>query len=129
MKNKNLKSYVERNGWHFNEKLYEFASSMMLSEDECGNIVHEEIYSKKDVDDMLSYFGVDVVNKGLYDYVYVAQRCKVRHLLGSIEDSKHLSLMIKEVCDSIDNYDGDIMKSWIATMRNGGYEIPWSELI
>lgn len=124
-----MQEYVRRNGWHFNEKLYAFAASMMLAEDECGNVVHEEAYTKRDVDDMLAYFDIEIDKRGCYDYVYVAQRCKVRNLTGSIPDSEHLALFVKEECDSFELYEGDIMKSWLATMRNGGYEIPWKDML
>lgn len=120
-----MKNYVKKNGWHFNYALYRFASENMITEDEDDNIVVLEPYEKDEVDDILIRNGVHVYNKGVYDYVYVANRCRVMMLDSSISDELHLAMYVKDVCDAVDIKEGDIMKSWLGIADNGGYEIPW----
>ena len=122
--------YLVANGWHFNEKVLEFATSLMFKRNPATK--EKELikpYTKDEVDEMLKKYGVKLENNQLCDYVYVANVAKADLLGSSIEDEKHLALYIKDEIDDIDRNSGVIMKMWYAMVYGNGKSIPWDELV
>lgn len=122
--------YVIRNGYHFDKKLYEYAASLMRKMNR--QTQKEEkvpIYNKEEIDAILKRYGIEVENKGNYDYVYVAQMCRADYLGGSIADDHRLALYVKETCDDVDAPDGLILRQWIMKMATLGESIDWYQFI
>lgn len=117
-------NYLRYYGPHFNEKLCEFAISMM---EKGGKKITP--YTKQQVDAILAAYGIKLKGGMLYDYVYVANMCKADFLGSSIVDEAHLAKYIKDVIEDEDAYDGIVFNRWYADMCRKGVIIDWKEMI
>lgn len=117
--------YIKLYGPHFTKALCEFACKLM--EKENGPITP---YTKKEVEDKLTKYGIQLKYNKLSDAVYVANMCKADFLGSSIpNDDQHLCLYIKDVIDDPDGYDGQIFYRWLADMEGMGISIDWEEFV
>lgn len=116
IKPENFLNYLRYYGEHFNKKLCEFACSQMDG----------TLYTKDKVDALLKAHGVDLGNTKMYDYVYLANWCKVTLLGSSILDEKRLTLFIKDI---LDKEGGLIFNRWYADMAKRGIPIEWEDMI
>lgn len=124
------KIYIMQNGNHFNKELYEYAASLMFKiNKQTGKKEKIPAYTKEDVDTILKRHNIEIENKGLYDYVYVAQSIRADYLGGSITDEIKMAIHIKEVCDDPDKPDSYTFKSWCLRMDMLGEPIDWEEYI
>lgn len=106
---------VVRQQLHFDEKsLAEAVKAMYRKESATGRAKQIIPLSKTEVDRLLERTGVEVVNKGNLDYVYVANMAKADFWRSSIEDEHHLALYIKDVMDDVDAPEGSVFLKWIA---------------
>lgn len=122
--------YIIRTGYHFDKALYMYAASLMRKMNK--QTQREEkvpIFTKEEVDAILKRYGVEVENKGNYDYVYVAQMCRADYLGGSVPDEQRLALYVREKCDDIDAPDGLILREWIMKMATMGESIDWHQFV
>lgn len=123
-----MRRYLQYNGWQFNKKAYEFACSQMYKKKENSEKKEPvQKFSKEEVDQMLNQYGVNVERKGNYDYVFAAQMCRADYLGSSVPDNQHLARYVKDVCDDADAASGTTMRRWYATMVANGVSIPWEE--
>lgn len=124
------KIYVMQNGNHFNKELFEYAASLMFKENKQTKQKEKvPVCTKEEIDAMLKKYNVEVENKGLYDYMYVAQTVKADNWGGSIADEQKMALKIKETCDDPDMPDGYIFKSWCLRMDMLGEPVDWQEYV
>lgn len=124
------KIYVMQNGNHFNKELFEYAASLMFKENKQTKQKEKvPVCTKEEVDAMLKKFNVEVENKGLYDYMYVAQTIKADNWGGSITDEQKMALKIKETCDDPDLPDGYTFKSWCLRMDMLGEPVDWQSYV
>lgn len=121
-------NYLRYNGPHFNEKLCEFAVSLM-SKKSGTTLTPITPFSKKEVDDIIARSGVTIKGGQLYDYVFVANMCKADFLGSSISDNNRLALYIKDVLDDDDAYDGIVFNRWYADMCRKGIVIDWGAMM
>lgn len=121
-------NYLRYNGPHFNEKLLDFAVSKMEKK-EGNSSMKITPYTKKQVDEMLRTYNIELSNNQLYDYVFVANMGKADYLGSSIVDERHLAKYIKDVIDDVDGYDGIVFNRWYADMCKKGIVINWKEMI
>lgn len=121
---KEMVNYLRYYGWHFNKKMAEFATSLMIKE---GKPI--KALSKDAIDDLLKQYDITLKNNVLYDYVYVANMCKADFYKSSIEDEKHFVHYIKDVVDDEDAYDGIIFNRFYADMCKKGIPIDWAEML
>lgn len=128
IKPEGMVAYMQNYGPHFNKKMCDFAVSKMESK---VNGVKRKIqpYTKEDVDNILSSYGVAVNNGQLYDHVYVANMCKADFLNSSVIDERHLALYVKDVIDDVDAPDGLLFNRWYADTCYCGIAIDWDEMI
>lgn len=122
--------YVIGNGYHFDKKLYEYAASLMRKINK--QTQKEEkvpVYTKDEVDAILKKYGVEVENKGNYDYVYAAQMCRADYLGGSVTDEHRLAMYVRETCDDVDAPDGLIFRTWVMKMSTMGEPIDWYQFL
>ena len=120
-----MRKYLSFNGPHFNKKLCDFAVSKMTKADD------KKItpYTKKDVDQMLKDYSVNVNNLEGYDHVFVANMGKADYLDDSIPDEPHLARYIKNVLDDPDGYDGIAFNRWYADCARKGVMISWEDML
>ena len=127
-KPKAMVNYLRYNGPHFNKELHDFAVSHMTKK--VGNReVPLDAYSKKEVDELLKQYGINLNNKDGYDYVYAANMCKADFLGSSVPDEHHLAKYVKNVVDDVDGYDGIVFNRWFADMSKKGIIINWHDMI
>ena len=125
-----MKRYISNYGFHFNRKAYNYAVSFMKKRNIKTN--HEENvepYTKAYVDEILTKYNIELKNKIMYDYVFVATMCKADYLGSSIEDERHLALYIKDTIDDVDADSSTTFRRWMQTMIGNGMPIDWSEII
>lgn len=120
--------YMRNYGPHFNRKLYEFATSLMTQIVD-GKERRIKPYTREEVDNILSVYGVKVQNAQLYDAAYVASMCKADFLGSSIIDEHHVALYIKDVIDDVDAPDGLVFNRWYADMSYCGIAINWEDML
>lgn len=119
-----MKRYISNYGWHFNKDAYEYALESMRDR----NNSRLKPFSKEQVDSLLKAHGVEIENKNLYDYVYIASMCMADYYGSCIKDDKSMCLYIKDTVDDIDASDETTFRRWVATMVGNGRPIEWDEL-
>lgn len=123
-----MKLYIDNYGWHFNKKAYEYAVSLMKKKDSKTNReITVKGFSKTEVDEILKSYGIELKNKIMYDYVFVATMCKADYT-KSIKDEESLAWYIKETVDDVDASDETTFRRWVATMVGNGEPIDWYEM-
>ena len=121
-----MESYLELNGWHFNKKMCEWASSKMYKRLN-GNKEFITPYSFQSFEQLLKQY--DVKLEISYDAVYIANMCKADFLGSSIPDEQHLIKYVKDVLDDAVNYDGMPFTRFYADCIGQGISIPWEDLL
>ena len=130
MRPEEMTAYLSHNGWHFNKKASDYASSMMYKKNKAtGKKEYIEPYTKEDVKTLLSKYHIELDEDIAYDSVYVANMAKSDFWGSSIEDELHLARYIKDVIDDPDAADGTIMRRWYASMVASGCPVEWSDII
>ena len=118
-----MEEYLQFNGWHFNKKMCEWATSRMYK----SNKEYITPYSLQDVEALLKKnnitFPID------YDAVYVANMCKADFLGSSIADEIHLIKFIKDYVQDPDSYDGMPFTRFYADCIGSGVSIPWEDCL
>lgn len=124
-----LAIYLSHNGPHFNKKACAFAVEQMYKVDSEGD--EEEItpITKKEVDELLSTYGIKIKNNKLYDATYLANMVKADYLGSSIPSNDYMARWIKDTLDDPDGMEGLTFNRWIADMKWLGIPIPWDEFI
>lgn len=124
-----MKRYISNFGWHFNKKAYEYATKFMYKIN--NNTKQKEYivpYTKEQIDDLLNQYNININNKILHDYVYIASMCKADYFGSSITNEEQLLLFIKDTVDDADASDETTFRRWIATMIGNGTPIDWDEI-
>ena len=127
---KEMKNYLRHNGWHFNKKSCEYAVSMMRKANPAsGKTEAVEKMTKDQVEEMLQRNNVKLENLVGYDHVYVAHMVKADFWRSSVEDERHMALMVKDIVDDADQADGFIMHRWYADMIRAGMPVEWEDIV
>lgn len=127
---RDMRKYLQHNGWHFNKKACMYAVDMMKKKSPVsGKLEKIEPYTKEQVEDMLKKNSVTIEDTSNYDFVFVANMGKADYLKSSIPDEQHLALYVKDVLDDPDAGDGVTMRRWYATMVANGVGVDWEELL
>ena len=127
---RDMKRYISEYGFHFTKRAYLYAADKMRKFNAAtGKLEKVEPYTKEQVDEMLVKYGVKVENSEMYDYVYVAQMCRMDYLKSSVPDEQHLALFVKDTCGDPDASSETPFRRWMATMVGNGEPIDWSDLV
>lgn len=121
--------YIAKHGYHFNDKLVNFAVSRMTYEDEQGNKKKLEPYDEYQIERMLKTYGIKIKNDILKDKVFVANMGKADYLNSSVPDEKYLTKYIKDVLDDVDGYEGIAFVRWLADIEHTRTKIDWDEML
>lgn len=124
-----MEAYTKKHGRHFNQRLCNYATSLMRKKDATTSKERQIIpFSQAEVDELLERHGVELNDKEVLDYVYVANMAKADYWKSSIEDERHLALFIKDTIEDFDAVDGCVFLRWAASACKK-HDIPWDELI
>lgn len=127
---KEMRVYLQHNGFHFNKKACEYAVRMMKKKNpSSGKLEPIEPYTKDQVDDMLKKYNITLNDTDGYDYVFVANMGKADYLKSSIPDEQHLAMYVADVINDPDAGDGTTMRRWYATMIANGVGVDWEEIL
>lgn len=121
--------YIEKHGFHFNDKLFEFAMSKMYRKNSSGTREKLNYYDKKTVDEMLANYNVRINDTTNYDYVYIANMCKADFLYSSVINENYLTKYVSDVMNDVDGYDGLPFVRWLADMEHNHVAIDWEKMI
>lgn len=127
---KAARKYFKANGFHFTKAACEFAVKGLRRENPSTKKMEPiEPWGKEQVDDLLKRNAVVLEDNELYDYVWVANMVRSDYWRSSIEDEKHLALMVKDIVDDPDQRDGFIFNRWISDRLFNGRPIDWEGLM
>lgn len=127
---RDMRRYISEYGFHFTKRAYLYAADKMRKFNAAtGKLEKVEPYTKDQVDEMLVKYGIKIENSEMYDYVYVAQMCKMDYLKSSVPDEQHLALFVKDYCSDPDASPETAFRRWMATMVGNGEPIDWSDLV
>lgn len=124
-----MEDYLAQNGWHFNKKMCNWATSKMRKKDAAGKSVKISPYTKEDVDNVLTRNNVKLENDWGYDAVYVANMCIADFLGSSILDESRMAQYIKNVIDDPDGYEGMVFTRFYADCIGSGHPIMWEDML
>lgn len=125
-----MDNYLKYNGWHFNKRLCDFATSKMKRMNTAtGKPERLEAWTKDQVEELLTRHGVKLDNLTGYDHVYTANMAKSDYFKSSIADEAHLALFVKDTIDDPDAPDGHIFNRYYADCARGGQPIPWDDVL
>lgn len=122
-----METYLEFNGWHFNKKMCQWASSKMYRKSSDGSKEYIKPYTLEELQSIQNNMGIKFDLS--YDAVYVANMVKADFLGSSIVDDRHLLLYVKDVVDDPDAYDGMPFTRFYADCIGAGVSIPWEDLV
>lgn len=120
-----MEEYLEDYGYHFNERLYKFAVSMM--EDRNGNPIQP--LDKEKVNSFLSSHGVSLKNNTGHDAAYVLAMAKADYLGSSIADERHLAMFVKDYLDDRDGAKSRAFDEFYIKTVALGIPIFWDEML
>lgn len=127
---KDMRKYIQHNGWNFNKKACEYAVNLMKKYNPSTDKLEKlEPYSKDQVDEMLQNYGITLDNNVGYNYVFVANMAKADYLKSSLEDEHHLALFVKDYIDDPDASSETTFRRWYITMMGNGEIVDWSDII
>lgn len=127
---RDMRRYISEYGFHFTKRAYLYAADKMRKFNAAtGKLEKVEPYTKDQVDEMLVKYGIKIENSEMYDYVYVAQMCRMDYLKSSVPDEQHLALFVKDYCGDPDASSETAFRRWMATMVGNGEPIDWSDLV
>lgn len=121
-----MENYLEFNGWHFNKKMCQWASSRMYKK-QGDQKEFIQPYTKEDLEALCNNYGIRFELN--YDAVYIANMCKADFLGSSVFDEQHLVLYVKDVIEDPDAYDGMPFTRFYADCIGSGVGIEWSDMI
>ena len=120
--------YLNKYGHHFNQKLCNFATSLMQVDNK-GTKTNLEVITKDQLDFLLKVNNISIKYTNNYDYVYVANMCKADFLGKSVPDQIHLLHYVKDMIEDVDAYDGYIFNRWLTDVDNMDIEIDWKKML
>ena len=123
-----MKRYINNYGCHFNKKLCEWAAEQMYTEVN-GRKEYIRPYTKEQVDELMSRYGIKVNRNKLHDCVYVANMCKADYLGKSVPDEQHLAMFVKDAIDDPDAKEGFIFNRFYADTVFNNNPIDWDEVL
>lgn len=112
--------YLNKYGEHFNEKLSNYAISLMCHSS-------KTILNKLQVEQLLKTNNINVSN--FYDALYVTNMAYMDYYGSSIADETHLALFIKDFIQDEDGYESKPFQHWVIDMKNKNINIDWNDMI
>ena len=114
-----MREYLSVYGWHFSEKMAQWAVSRMKVRDDSGTGRQKPLdpMKKEEIDELLKKQGIRLERDAGHDCVYVANMCK------------HLAMFVKDYIDDPDGYDGLPFTRFYADCIGSGTPIDWAAML
>ena len=120
-----MEEYLAEYGFHFNSRLFDFATSMM--EDRNGDRLRP--WDKEKVSSFLKANGVSLRNDVGHDAAYVLNMARADYYGSSIGNEAQLALFVKDYLDDPDGAKSRAFDEfWIKTVALG-IPIFWDEMM
>ena len=120
-----MEEYFMDYGYHFNKKLFEFATDTMV--DRNGNKL--KVWDKEKTEAFLKANGVTVKNDYGHDAAYVLNMGRARYMGGSIADDVHLALFVVDYLDGRDAAETRAFDEFYIDSVAKGIPIFWDEMM
>lgn len=125
-----MRAYLRNYGYSFSKKACELAvRSMKRKNSATDKLEPIEPYTKEQVEEMLTKYGVKVEHNKGYDFVYLANMCRADFFKSSVPDEQHVALYVKNVIDDPDMPGGNAFRHWLVNCDKKGIPIDWEELL
>lgn len=127
---RSMKAYLRNYGYSFSKKACELAVKNMKRKNSATDKLEViEPYTKEQVEEMLTKYGIKLEHNKGYDFVYIANMCKSDFFKSSISDEQHIALYIKNVIDDPDMLGGNAFRHWLVDCDKKGIPIDWEEIL
>ena len=120
-----MEAYLEEYGYHFNKKLFEFATGMM--EDRTGNRLQP--WNKEKVESFLKSNGVTLRNNMGHDAAYVLNMARSDYWGSSIADDMHLALYVRDYLDDPDGTKTRAFDEFYINCVAKGVPVFWDDMM
>lgn len=124
-----MREYLSQNGWHFSKSAYEYAVKQMRKKTAGGEEEAVEIMPKKDLENLMTSYGVKLKEGVTYDALYVACMGVADYLKSSLADDAHLALYVKDTIEDFDGTDELPFRYWCQKQIAIGRPIPWEDIM
>lgn len=116
--------YFRINGMHFNKRMYEYAVSLMYSEDAEGNKKNAPQVNREDFLALMAKHGVKIPPEAVYDGMYVwSMTCADSP--KSIPDERTRAIHVQEYLDDPDQRPGFVFNRFYNDTVWNGIPIDW----
>lgn len=120
-----MEEYLAEYGFHFNKKLFEFATEAMR--DRNGNKI--KAWDKEKVETFLRNYGVNLKNDMGHDATYVLAMAQADYWGSSITDEQHLALFVRDYIDDVDAAPTKTFDRFYIDCVAKGVPIFWDEML
>lgn len=120
-----MEEYLGDFGYHFNKRLFEFATGMM--EDKNGQPLKP--WDKEKTSDFLKTHGIRLENNMGHDAAYVINMARADYLGSSIIDEPHLAMFVKDYLDDRDGAKTRAFDEFYMKTVALGIPIFWDEML
>lgn len=119
-----MREYLEKYGWHFSKKMYEFAVSNMVDR----NGEKMVIRPKEEIDDKFRRYGISLTYKG-YDAPFVYCMAVSDFFGSSLMNEEQVLKYVRDYLGDIDGYDGIAFTRFYADTIGSGTPIIWEDVL
>lgn len=126
---KPMKRYLSHFGWNFNKTACQYAVSKMWKTDQQGKKIKVDFRQKEQVEEILKKHGVDLKNDNLYNAVYVYHMILADYYGVSVDDERHIALMVKAIIDDPDKPGGNVFSHWYWDMIDYGLGVDFDDFL
>ena len=116
--------YFRINGMHFNKRMYEYAVSLMYSEDAEGNKKNAPQVTREDFLAVMAKYGVKIPAEAVYDGMYVWSMTCVDSP-KSIPDERTRAIHVQEYINDPDQRPGFVFNRFYNDTVWNGIPIDW----
>lgn len=113
-----MNEYINKNGWHFSEKMCAWAVEQMKTKDGKLNAI-----DKEEIDKYLNDFGIKIDTSN-YDYVYIINMAAADYYKSSLENKDALYKFLVDVMNDADSYEGMVFMRFCADCFGKKITIP-----
>lgn len=123
-----MEDYLSSYGWHFSKRMVEWATSKMYKTRGESRQYIEPI-DKKQFDEMLKVYNIELECPHYYDCLYVANMAKADFLGSSIPNEQLMLQYVKDYTEDPDGYEGLPFTRFYADCIGSGTAIPWEDVL
>ena len=124
-----MKRYIKHFGWNFNKKAFQYAVSKMFKEDANGKKTKIELKSKEAVEEILKKHGVELKHDELYNGTYTFHMVLADYMGISVDDERHVALMVKAIIEDPDNLGGNVFAHWYWDRVHNGEGVDFEDFL